>query len=118
MVSHKVIGQPVTRIERGSVVTGSARYALDVTLPGMLWARVLHSPVPHARVVRVDASNAARVPGVHMVLTGADVRGICYGGRAYPDRGTLAYKDVPLLAWDRVRFVGDRVAAVVADDPE
>jgi len=119
MVPYKVIGQSTPRIEHEDVVTGAARYAVDVTLPGMLWARVLHSPLPHARIVRVNTSRAARVPGVHLVLTGADVKGVRYGGRSYVYRGGRpAYMDVPVLAWDKVRFVGDRVAAVVADDPD
>jgi CO/xanthine dehydrogenase Mo-binding subunit len=74
----------------------------------MLTAAVLTSPLPHARLRRVDVAAAMRVPGVRAVLTGADVRGLRQGRRL---------QDWPVLAWDRVRFVGDRVAAVAADTP-
>jgi CO/xanthine dehydrogenase Mo-binding subunit len=76
-------------------------------LPGILWGRALRSPLPHARIVRIDTSRAQQVPGIHAVLTGTDMRGIRYGRRLF---------DVPVLAEDRVRFVGERVAAVAAED--
>src|SRR5207249_1831295 len=118
-VAYGVAGQSTRRSEHEDMVNGTARYAVDVMLPGMLWARVLHSPLPHARIVRVNTAQAALMPGVHLVMTGADVEGIRYGGRSYVYRGGRpAYMDVPVLAWDKVRFVGDRVAAVVADDPD
>ena len=107
MVSHATIGQSLPRIEGEQKVTGATQYTADLALPGTLWGRVLRSPLPHARIVRVDTSRAAQVPGVHAVLTGADVRGIRYGRRLY---------DVPVLADERVRFVGERVAAVAAVD--
>jgi CO/xanthine dehydrogenase Mo-binding subunit len=88
-------------------VTGATQYTADVALPGTLWGRALRSPLPHARIVRIDTSRAQQVPGVHAVLTGADVRGIRYGRRLF---------DVPVLAEDRVRFAGERVAAVAAED--
>jgi CO/xanthine dehydrogenase Mo-binding subunit len=90
-------------------VTGETQYTADVPLPGTLWGRALRSPLPHARIVRIDASRARQVAGVHAVLTGDDVRGIRYGRRMY---------DVPVLAEDRVRFVGERVAAVAAENRE
>jgi CO/xanthine dehydrogenase Mo-binding subunit len=101
------IGQPTTRVEGQEKVTGALRYTADVALPGTLWGRALRSPLPHARILRIDASRAAQVPGVHAVLTGADVRGIRYGRRLF---------DVPVLAEERVRFAGERVAAVAAED--
>lgn len=87
-------------------VTGVARYGADVTMPGMLWARTLGSPSAHARIVRIDAERARRMPGVHAVLTGEDARGLRFGRRL---------QDRPILAWDRVRFVGDRIAVVAAE---
>lgn len=110
MVAYKFIGQPTPRIENEDKVTGEALYSVDVQLPGMLHARVRHGAVQHARIVSVDTSAARALPGVHLVLTGDDVKGMLFGGRNY--------KDVPVLAWDKVRFIGDRVAAVVADDRE
>ncbi len=104
---YATIGQPTPRIEGHEKVTGALQYTADVALSGTLWGRALRSPLPHARIIRVDTSRAQRVPGVHIVLTGADVRGIRYGRRLF---------DVPVLAEDRVRFVGERVAAVAAED--
>src|SRR5213075_10301 len=104
-----VIGVSVPRVEGASKVTGSATYTADVKLPGMLWAKILRSPYPHARIVNIDTSEAKRVPGVVDVLTGADVEGR-YQGKVL--------RDIPLLCWDRVRYAGDRVAAVAAETQE
>jgi CO/xanthine dehydrogenase Mo-binding subunit len=104
---YTTIGQPTARVEGHEKVTGATRYTADVALPGTLWGRALRAPYPHARIIRIDTSRAQQVPGVHAVLTGADVRGIRYGRRLF---------DVPVLAEDRVRFVGERVAAVAAED--
>lgn len=103
------LARPEDRVEGRQKVTGSARYAADHQMPGMLVAAFLGSPYPHALVRSVDATRARSMPGVHAVLTGEDVRGIRYGRRLL---------DRPLLAWDRVRFVGDRLAAVAAETPE
>src|SRR6266511_2057472 len=104
---YTTIGQPTTRVEGQDKVTGITQYTADVALPGTLWGRALRSPLPHARILRIDTSRAQQVPGIHAVLTGADVRGIRYGRRLF---------DVPVLAEDQVRFVGERVAAVAAED--
>jgi CO/xanthine dehydrogenase Mo-binding subunit len=109
MTSFRVIGQPAVRPDGVAKVTGAARYTADLSLPGTLWGKALRSPFPHARILRVDASRARRLKGVHGVLTGEDVRGVLYGRCMY---------DVPVLAWDRVRFAGERVAAVAAADLE
>ena len=107
MVSYTTIGIATPRLEGEEKVTGAIQYTADVSLPGTLWGRCLRSPWPHARIIHIDASRAMQVPGVHGVLTGADVRGIRYGRRLH---------DVPVLAEDKVRFVGERVAAVAAVD--
>jgi len=107
MATFTNIGQSTPRLEGTEKVTGSTQYTADLTLPGTLWGRCLRSPWPHARIVHIDASRARQVPGVHAVLTGGDVRGIRYGRRLH---------DVPVLAEDRVRFVGERVAAIAAED--
>lgn len=109
MVTHQVIGQPTRRVDGEEKATGHARYAADVSLPGTLSGKSLHSPYAHARIVRIDTTEAQKVPGVHAVITGADVRGGLWG---------RAVKDVPVLAYDRVRFCGERVAAVAADDED
>ncbi len=109
MATYHVIGQSTPRVDGAAKATGQARYAADVILPGTLWGKSLHSPYAHARIVRIDTTAAQQVPGVHAVITGADVRGGLWG---------RAVKDVPVLAYDRVRFCGERVAAVAADDED
>jgi CO/xanthine dehydrogenase Mo-binding subunit len=98
--------EPEERAEGHLKVRGEARYAADASMPGMLWSATLYSPMPHARIVSVDASAAMQMPGVHAVLTGADLGSTLWGRRI---------RDWPLLAVDRVRFVGDRVAIVAAE---
>lgn len=108
-MSYQVIGQSTPRTDNTGKVTGEARYTSDVLLPGALWAKTLRSPHSHARIKRMDISRAEKAPGVRAILTGNDVRGILYGRR---------YRDISILAQDRVRFMGERVAAVAADTVE
>ena len=103
------LSAPEERIEGQLKVRGSARYAADAVLPGMLWSATLYSSVAHARIVSVDAEAARRMPGVHAVLTGQDLGHILWGRRV---------RDWPLLARERVRFIGDRVAVVAADSSD
>jgi CO/xanthine dehydrogenase Mo-binding subunit len=107
--SPDILDSPEWRVEGRDKVTGAARYAADITRPGMLHAAFVGSPYPHARVVSVDVAAARAVPGVRAVLTGADVRPARFGRRL---------QDWPVLAWDRARFIGDRVAVVAADSLE
>ncbi|NIO08316.1 MAG: molybdopterin-dependent oxidoreductase [Deltaproteobacteria bacterium] len=110
MASAKsVIGAPIGRVEGTQKVSGRATYAADVHLPGTLWGKVLRSPHPHARIVYIDSTRAKEVEGVRAVITGKDIQG-AYMGRVI--------RDIPVLCWDKVRFVGDRVAAVAADTRE
>lgn len=104
-----IIGSPVPRIEGPEKVTGQTRFAADVMLPGMMWGKILRSPFPHARIRRIDASAAWQVPGVKAVVTGQDAPGHLFG---------KVLRDMPVLCWDRVRYIGDRVAAVAAETPE
>jgi len=104
----KTIGKPRRRVDGRAKVTGQTRFADDVVLPRMLHCRLLRSRLPHARIVRIDASRALEHPGVHLVLTGQDLP-IPYG--ILP-----VSQDEHALAVDRVRFVGDPVAAVIARD--
>src|SRR5512138_1936699 len=108
-MDYHVIGQSVARTDNAGKVTGEARYTADVLLPGTLWAKTLRSPYSHARIIRIDTSRAERAEGVRAILTGNDVRGILYGRR---------YRDISILAQDRARFMGERVAAVAADTLE
>ncbi len=109
MPETDVLSTPERRVEGREKVTGAARYSADFTREGMLHAAFVGSPYAHALVRRVDVSAARAVPGVRAVLTGADVRPARFGRRL---------QDWPVLAWDRVRFIGDRVAAVAADTLE
>jgi CO/xanthine dehydrogenase Mo-binding subunit len=103
------LARPERRADGPDKVTGRARYAGDLTRPGTLWAAFLGSQVPHGRIRSLDVERARTMPGVRAVLTGAEVRGIRFGRRLL---------DRPVLAWDRVLFVGDRLAAVAADTLE
>ncbi len=109
VASYSVIGQPIVRGEGPEKVSGQSVYASDVNLPGMLWGKILRSPLPYARIVSIDTSRAKALPGVHAVITGQDI----------PERrvGRLL-RDCPVLCKDQVLFVGDKVAAVAADDPD
>jgi len=106
MAEFKAVGAAVPRAEAGDKVSGQTVYAADVKLPGLLWAKILRSPHPHARIVHVDTGKAEQVPGVRAIITGADVRGLYVGKQI---------RDLPVLCWDKARFVGDRVAAVAAE---
>ncbi|HEY3116024.1 MAG TPA: xanthine dehydrogenase family protein molybdopterin-binding subunit [Chloroflexota bacterium] len=97
------------RVDGVDKVTGEAIYAADISRPGMLHAKALRSPFPHARIVSIDVSRARAVPGVRAVLTAQDLPDVRVG---------RSMRDVPVLAREKVRFVGEKVAAVAADDLE
>ena len=105
----RAIGQSVVCGEGPDKVTGRTIYAADVSLPGMLWGKVLRSPFPHARIVSIDTTEAKAVPGVHAVITAADLPESLVGRRL---------RDMPVLAREVVRFVGEKVAAVAAETEE
>src|SRR5262245_23796375 len=108
-MAFKTVNKPVPRIEGTDKVTGKMRYAADLAFPNALAAKILRSPVPHARIIKVDAAKAINLPGVRAVISGADIGPVYVG---------LRMKDMPLLATDRVRYVGEPVAAVAADNDE
>lgn len=110
-----VVGTAMRRVDAVEKVTGAARFTGDLIVPEMLHGRVLRSPSPHARIARLDVSAAARLAGVRAVLTGADLLSEDFAGTD-PYYGH-AIKDRPIVAIDRVRFAGEPVAAVAADDP-
>jgi CO/xanthine dehydrogenase Mo-binding subunit len=105
----KLLDRPERRIDGDAKTTGATKYTADVDVPGALHAAFVRSPYPHARIVSIDADRARGLDGVRAVLTGADVKGQRLGRRL---------QDWPVLCWDRVLFVGDRVAAVAADTRE
>jgi CO/xanthine dehydrogenase Mo-binding subunit len=104
-----ILAAPEMRVDGAMKTTGRARYTRDVHLPDALWAKFLMSPFAHARIVAIDTSAARAVPGVHAVLTADDIDRRRWG---------RAMNDWPVLAYDRVRYVGERVAAVAAETPE
>ena len=94
------------RVDGREKVSGRAKYTADLSRPNMLWAAYAISPIPHGRIVRLDVAAAKAVPGVRAVLTGADIG---------PHRFGRILQDWPVLAYDKVRFTGQRVAAVAAE---
>jgi CO/xanthine dehydrogenase Mo-binding subunit len=109
MTGPELLDRPERRIDGEAKTTGAATYTADLDVPGALQAAFVRSPYPHARIVSVDTERARALAGVRAVLTGADVRGQRLGRRL---------QDWPVLCWERVLFVGDRVAAVAADTRE
>src|SRR2546422_96092 len=115
----KTIGHPTPRIDAVARVTGKATYSNDVKLPGMLYARVLRSPHPHARIRRIDLSRAQALPGVKAILTQENCKvvwgaGGISGGQQYNDEIKKITKHRRYAFNNPVRFVGDPVAAVAA----
>jgi CO/xanthine dehydrogenase Mo-binding subunit len=112
-----VIGEAHPRLGGDRFVAGTGRFVDDVQAPGMLHAAVLRSPHAHARLVSIDTKRARDLPGVHAVLTAADVPATAIIPNRVPaPKGTDRYLQ-PAIARDVVRFVGEPVALVVADDP-
>ena len=105
------VGSSAPRVDGAAKVSGVATYTADLELPGLLHAKVLRSPHPHARLLKVDVSRAAALPGVVAVVTRDDLEGL------NPHYGAVV-EDQPVLAMDRVRCVGDLVAAVAAEEVE
>jgi 4-hydroxybenzoyl-CoA reductase alpha subunit len=108
--SLQLVGKPLRRVDLVGKVTGATRYADDVSMPGMLHMKLVRSSVPHARIVGIDPAPALAIEGVRAVLTAKDFPGVAYGIMPVS-------QDEHPLCTDRVRFVGDPVAAVVAADP-
>jgi CO/xanthine dehydrogenase Mo-binding subunit len=105
----RVVGKSLPRMDGAGKVTGTAVYAADFALPGMLVGKVFRSTEPHARIVRVDTARARRLPGVRAVITAADVPDVRYGG---------GVKDETVFARGTVRYAGQPVAAVAATTRE
>ena len=108
-ITQSIIGANVGRVEGADKVSGQAIYGADVHFPDTLWGKILRSPYPHARIVRIDVSKAWKVPGVKAIVTGKDEPNH-YQGKSI--------RDIPVLCWDKVRYVGDKVAAVAAEDKD
>jgi CO/xanthine dehydrogenase Mo-binding subunit len=110
MPETRYIGKQATRVDALEKVLGTAKYVGDYQLPGMLFARVLRSPLPHARIVRLDVTPALKIHGVRAAITSDD----------YVNHGRFGFPvaDMFMLAYQRVRYVGDAIAAIAADSEE
>jgi carbon-monoxide dehydrogenase large subunit len=108
MPEAQVLGKSYPRVDAADKVSGRSQYAGDVYLPGMLICKVLKSNRPHARIRRIDTSKAEQVPGVRAVITGQDIPDIRFGSGAVKDRRVFAL--------EKVRYVGEPLAAVAAVD--
>jgi CO/xanthine dehydrogenase Mo-binding subunit len=108
-MAYKFVGKAVPRLEGEEKVTGKTRYAADVEIRDALWAKLLRSSLPHARILKIDTTKAMQIPGVRAVISGADIPPVLTG---------LRMKDMPVLARERVRYVGEPIAAVAAHSTE
>ncbi|MFQ5722091.1 MAG: molybdopterin cofactor-binding domain-containing protein, partial [Candidatus Aminicenantales bacterium] len=108
---YKTVGKSLPRVDAAAKVTGQAKFTADFYFENMLYGKILHSPLAHGRIKRINTSRAKALPGVKLVLTGKDVPDVTYGV-------SPARYDEHVLAKDRVRYVGDEVVAVIAIDEE
>jgi len=114
MSEYSVIGKRVHNIDGTEKVTGSGKYTFDVVLPNMLYGKVLRSPHPHARILKIDTRRAKRLVGVKAVVTGKDTLGRKQGiWRRFPE-----LCDEEIICREKVRYIGDAVAAVAAIDED
>jgi CO/xanthine dehydrogenase Mo-binding subunit len=109
MANYTTIGMSVAQVEGPNKVTGQTKYPADIILPGTLWGKALRSPLPHARIVHIDTSKAKLIPGVHAIITANDIPDTRIGRRLL---------DLPVLARDKVRFIGEKVVGIAAEDPD
>jgi CO/xanthine dehydrogenase Mo-binding subunit len=111
-VPGKQAGRSLPRLEARDKVSGRAEYVHNMRLPGMLHGKIFRSSLPHGRIRSIDVTAARELPGVYRVVTADDVRKVI----PHPYYGP-AFHDQPILAIDKVRYVGEPVAIVLADDP-
>ena len=108
-MAYKNVGKAIPRLEGADKVSGKTHYAADLAFSTALSAKILRSPLPHARIINIDDSKAQKLRGVRAIISSADIGPVYVG---------LRMKDMPLLATDRVRYVGEPVAAVAADNDD
>ena len=111
MSGKSLIGKSIPRVDSLRKATGAAKYTADLHFPRMLYAKVLRSPYAHARILKIDTSKAEELPGVGAVITGADTNGVKWGVFPYT-------QDHDMIPRDKVRFIGEEVAAVAAETEE
>jgi len=104
------VGEPAPRWQGAHLASGSAKYSADLSFPEMLWGKLLYAPIAPALIKRIDTSEAERSEGVVAVMTSADIPGLRHYCYAVPD--------MPILALDRVRYTGEAVAMVAAENEE
>lgn len=109
MAEFRLVGKSPPRLDALAKATGKAEYVTDFKLPGMLWGKILRSPLAHGRILHIDASRAKRLPSVRAVITPADCPATKYG---------QVVADETVLALDKVRYIGEEVAAVAAENEE
>lgn len=113
-MTHSVVGKNLPRVDGPVKATGQAKYSADMSLPGMLSGMIKRSPYPHARILNIDTSRAERHLGVKCIITGADIPKVKYGHTfRFPQ-----LLDEYLVAVDKVRYMGESVAAVAAVDED
>ena len=114
MSKYSVIGKRVHRVDGTEKLTGSAKYTFDLVLPKMLYGKILRSPHPHARILSIDTSQAEKLTGVKAVVTGKDTLGKKQGiWRRFSE-----LCDEEILCREKVRYIGDPVAAIAAVDED
>jgi 4-hydroxybenzoyl-CoA reductase alpha subunit len=111
MVDGQWVGKRVPRVDSLPKAMGLAKFTNDVFLPNMLYGKILRSPYPHARILNIDIKRAGQLRGVKVIITGKDTPGVKYG--ILPEM-----RDQYLLPIDKVRYIGEEVAAVAAIDEE
>lgn len=108
---YKILNTRLPRVDAVDKVTGNVKYTDDLSRPGMLKVAILHSPVAHAKILKIDTSRAEKLPGVKAIVTGKDAGTVRYGV-------SPARYDENILCLDKVRYVGDEIAAVAAIDQD
>ena len=109
MTEFQVLNTRAPRLDAPAKATGRAKYADDLSMPGMLYAAILQSPLAHAKILHIDTSKARKLPGVKAIVTAKEAGLVKYGV-------SPARYDETLFAHDKVRYVGDEIAAVAAVD--
>ncbi|MDI7261328.1 MAG: molybdopterin-dependent oxidoreductase [Thermodesulfobacteriota bacterium] len=112
MKEYEIIGRPLPRVDGIEKATGQGKFTVDMVLPAMLHGKFLRSPYPHAKILSINVEKAKKLPGVKAVITRDEVAGIRY---AFVDTPRYPADETP-LAVDKVRYIGDEVAAVAAID--
>lgn len=111
MAAPSLIGRSIPRLDSRQKSTGQCFYTGDLRPPGLLYGRILRSSLPHARIICVDTSKAEKLKGVKAVVTGADTAGVPFGFAG-------GFADKQALCTDKVRYIGDDIAAVAAVDED